>query len=162
MAHSYLLGCAIAGLNIKIVAQKNYWPDEFYIKEAKKFDIKVEITDNVGAVCRYGPKYLFRLIETEPEIVSPQQFNVVSSQPVLKWNPLQLSFLFMYRVEIYLFSGYQITIPAIRTYSDISSTISEFQISKSLESDFYLWTVYAVDQFGNWSRSKPATFQVGE
>ena len=49
MAHSYLLGCAIAGLNIKIVAPKDYGPDEFYVKEAKKFDIKVEITETVGA-----------------------------------------------------------------------------------------------------------------
>jgi len=122
----------------------------------------VEITDSVGAVCRYGPKYLVRMIEVEPEIVSPQQFNVVSSQPILKWNPLQLPFPFSYRVEVYRFSGFQISILPIRTYSDISSTISEFQISKSLDDDPYLWTVYAVDQFGNWSRSKPATFQVGE
>ena len=47
MAHSYLLGCGIAGLNIRIVAPKQYWPDEYYIKEAKKFGIKVEITDKI-------------------------------------------------------------------------------------------------------------------
>jgi ornithine carbamoyltransferase len=47
MAHSYLLGCGIAGLNIKIVAPKQYWPEEFYVKEAKKFRIKVEITDKI-------------------------------------------------------------------------------------------------------------------
>lgn len=45
MAHSYLLGCAIAGMNVKIVSPKKYWPDEFYIKEAKKFGVTVEITD---------------------------------------------------------------------------------------------------------------------
>jgi len=45
MAHSYLLGCAISKMNIKIVSPKNYWPDEFYIKEAKKHGVKVEITD---------------------------------------------------------------------------------------------------------------------
>jgi ornithine carbamoyltransferase len=47
MAHSYLLGCGIAGINIKIVAPKKYWPEEFYVKEAKKFKIKVEITDKI-------------------------------------------------------------------------------------------------------------------
>ncbi len=47
MAHSYLLGCAISKINIKIVAPKNYWPDEFYVKEAKKFNVKVEITDAI-------------------------------------------------------------------------------------------------------------------
>jgi ornithine carbamoyltransferase len=47
MAHSYLLGCAIAGINIKIVAPSAYWPDEYYVKEAEKFGIKVEITDEI-------------------------------------------------------------------------------------------------------------------
>lgn len=49
MAHSYLLGCAIAGMNIKIVAPKEYWPEDYYVKEAKKLGAKVEITDAVGA-----------------------------------------------------------------------------------------------------------------
>jgi len=49
MAHSYLIGCAIAGLNIKIVAPKKYWPEEYYVKEAKKFGIKVELTDKIDA-----------------------------------------------------------------------------------------------------------------
>jgi len=47
MAHSYLLGCAIVGMNVKIVAPKNYWPDEYYTQKAKNFDIKVEVTDIV-------------------------------------------------------------------------------------------------------------------
>jgi ornithine carbamoyltransferase len=47
MAHSYLLGCAIAGLNIKIVAPRKYWPEKYYVDEAKKFGNNVEITDIV-------------------------------------------------------------------------------------------------------------------
>jgi ornithine carbamoyltransferase len=45
MAHSYLLGCGIAGMNIRIVAPKQYWPEKYYVEEAKKFGIKVEVTD---------------------------------------------------------------------------------------------------------------------
>jgi ornithine carbamoyltransferase len=45
MSHSYLLGCGIAGINIKIVTPKKYWPEKYYIDEAKKFDVRVEITD---------------------------------------------------------------------------------------------------------------------
>jgi ornithine carbamoyltransferase len=45
MAHSYLLGCAISKMNIKIVSPKDYWPDEFYVNEAKKLGVKVETTD---------------------------------------------------------------------------------------------------------------------
>lgn len=49
MAHSYLLGCAMAGMNTKIVAPKEYWPEEYYVKEAKKLGGKVEVTDAAGA-----------------------------------------------------------------------------------------------------------------
>ena len=47
MSHSYLLGCGIAGMNVKIVSPKKYWPDKFYVDEAKKFGLKVEITDKL-------------------------------------------------------------------------------------------------------------------
>jgi len=47
MSHSYLLGCGIAGMNVKIVSPEKYWPDKFYVDEAKKFCVKVEITDEV-------------------------------------------------------------------------------------------------------------------
>jgi ornithine carbamoyltransferase len=47
MAHSYLLGCGIAGMNIRIVSPIKYWPDDYFIDEAKKFGINVDITDKV-------------------------------------------------------------------------------------------------------------------
>jgi ornithine carbamoyltransferase len=47
MAHSYLLGCGIAGMNIRIVAPKQYWPEKYYIEEAKKLEVTVEVTDKL-------------------------------------------------------------------------------------------------------------------
>jgi len=47
MAHSYLLGCAMVGMNVKIVAPKKYCPDKYFIKEAEKFNVKIEITNNI-------------------------------------------------------------------------------------------------------------------
>ena len=52
MAHSYLLGCGIAEMNVKIVSPKKYWPDEYYVKEAKKFGVKIEITDTVDGAAK--------------------------------------------------------------------------------------------------------------
>ncbi len=49
MSHSYLLGCGIAGMNIKIVTPKSYFPDEFYVKEAKKFGTNVEVSHTIDA-----------------------------------------------------------------------------------------------------------------
>ncbi|MEM1513677.1 MAG: ornithine carbamoyltransferase [Candidatus Thermoplasmatota archaeon] len=45
MAHSYLLAGAIAGMNVKIVSPKKYWPSEFYIKKAKELGGKFEIEE---------------------------------------------------------------------------------------------------------------------
>jgi ornithine carbamoyltransferase len=47
MSHSYLIGCAMVGMNVKIVSPKKYWPDKFFIDEAKKFNVKIEITDKI-------------------------------------------------------------------------------------------------------------------
>jgi len=47
MSHSYLLGCAISGMNCKIVTPKKYLPDNYYVNQAKKFNVKIEITDQV-------------------------------------------------------------------------------------------------------------------
>ncbi|MBN2066128.1 MAG: ornithine carbamoyltransferase [Candidatus Thermoplasmatota archaeon] len=47
MAHSYLLGCAVTGMNITIVAPKKYWPEAFFVNQAKKFGITIKITDLV-------------------------------------------------------------------------------------------------------------------
>jgi ornithine carbamoyltransferase len=52
MAHSYLLGCGIVGMNVRIVAPKKYWPEKFYVDEAKKFGVNVEVTDQVKGSTR--------------------------------------------------------------------------------------------------------------
>jgi ornithine carbamoyltransferase len=46
MAHSYLLGCPLVGMNIKIVSPQKYWPDPEYVDQARKMDtVRVEITE---------------------------------------------------------------------------------------------------------------------
>jgi len=47
MAHSYLLGCGIVGMNIRIVAPRQYWPEKYFLEEAKKLAVNVEVTDKL-------------------------------------------------------------------------------------------------------------------
>jgi ornithine carbamoyltransferase len=51
MAHSYLLGCANAGLNVRIVAPKEFWPSRTVVDDAKVLakanDVEVLLTDNL-------------------------------------------------------------------------------------------------------------------
>jgi len=49
MSHSYLLGCGIAGMNCTIVSPKKYWPDQYYVDEAKEFGITVKVTEDLTA-----------------------------------------------------------------------------------------------------------------
>ena len=52
MAHSYLLGCGIVGMNIRIVSPKTYFPDDEFVSKAKQFGITVEITDNIATATK--------------------------------------------------------------------------------------------------------------
>jgi ornithine carbamoyltransferase len=47
MSHSYLLGCAIAGMDVKIISPKAYWPDSYFVDKAKELGGTVEITDKL-------------------------------------------------------------------------------------------------------------------
>ncbi|MDZ7330661.1 MAG: carboxypeptidase-like regulatory domain-containing protein [candidate division KSB1 bacterium] len=121
----------------------------------------IEVTDKVGQKCLYGPKYLFRVIDEEPVVVSPKGSVTVGFQPTLKWGPVQLPFPFTFKVEIYAIREGQILYPAMYSFSKLSSETTELRLATVLQSSLYLWVVSIVDQWGNWSRSKPATFQVG-
>lgn len=54
LTHSYLLGCTTVGMNVTVISKKNYWPDEYYISQAKinseDKNLKVEISEDIGAV----------------------------------------------------------------------------------------------------------------
>jgi ornithine carbamoyltransferase len=52
MSHSYILGCAIAEMNCRIVTPKKYWPDEYFIREAERLGGKIEITDKADACAK--------------------------------------------------------------------------------------------------------------
>jgi ornithine carbamoyltransferase len=47
MAHSYLLGCPVVEMNIKIVSPQKYWPKPDYVKKARKLgEVRVEVMEN--------------------------------------------------------------------------------------------------------------------
>lgn len=52
MAHSYLLGCVMVGMNVTIVSPKKYQPRKDYIDRARRMasGIKVEITDDMNVL----------------------------------------------------------------------------------------------------------------
>jgi ornithine carbamoyltransferase len=51
MANSLLLGCTMAGMSIKIVSPREYWPSDFYVNKAKEMG-SVELTEMGKGVAR--------------------------------------------------------------------------------------------------------------
>lgn len=45
MAHSLLLGCALVGMKMKIVAPGAFWPDDYYVNKARELGMKVELSE---------------------------------------------------------------------------------------------------------------------
>ena len=83
--------------------------------------------------------------------------------PLLQWSPPDVTFNYTYSLTI------SRTISGIRSdvwsYTQLASINEEFQFpgdtsSKTLDSGEYVWTISVVDDFGNYSRSKEASFVV--
>ncbi len=51
MANSLMLGCTMAGMSIKIVSPRQYWPSDFYVSKAKKMG-NVEIAEMKDGVTK--------------------------------------------------------------------------------------------------------------
>jgi len=54
LTHSYMLGCTLVGMNVTVISQKNHWPKQYFINQAKKIasekNVKVTITEDLDAV----------------------------------------------------------------------------------------------------------------
>jgi ornithine carbamoyltransferase len=54
LTHSYLLGCALVGMNVTVISHKNYWPNSYYIDKAKQIALKknvsITITDDINSI----------------------------------------------------------------------------------------------------------------
>jgi ornithine carbamoyltransferase len=52
LAHSYLLGCSLTGMNVTVISPKKYWPNEYYITRSKDIAWKknhtVTITEDLA------------------------------------------------------------------------------------------------------------------
>ena len=54
LAHSYLLGCTLTGMNVTVISPKKYWPNEYYVTRSKdiawKKNHSVIVTEDLNAV----------------------------------------------------------------------------------------------------------------
>lgn len=130
------------------------------IHELIGYPIYMKIQDKVAPTQHVGPNFLVRVIDTEPTVVSPQGEILVGPQPTFNWNPINLPFPFSLTFEIFriIDQGFD---TKVLTIDNISSETTEYTVESTLTEGSYYWTITIFDEFGNWNRSRPATFDVG-
>ncbi len=122
-------------------------------------ELVLKVMDRAGMVTQSPPAFLARVIDLMPETQSPQGLvQVRTPRPRLVWKSAFLPFEFTYRVDLVrVDQGF--TTP-IWTASEISKTQTAITVPDSLTTGEYFWTIGLVDEFGNWSRSKEASFRI--
>lgn len=128
------------------------------IHEVPGQQIVLRATDRAGFENTSEPKVLARIIEEVPTFAAPILETVNDSHPTLSWEPVSLPFDFTYRVEVARVD-FNIT-NTVWIKRDIEPTATSIAVGDSLPPGDYFWTIGVEDGFGNWSRSREASFTV--
>jgi hypothetical protein len=122
----------------------------------KSFNVTVR--DRIGATTSGKPFSLSRIIQDAPIPLSPTALDTASASPQLFWVQPSLQFPYSYKIELFRLD---LGVPSLLwSVSNLSSSLSSFQYPNSLSTGTFFWTISVVDEFGNLSRSKEASFIV--
>ncbi len=125
-------------------------------------DFSLFVKEKNRGVNSVGVATVKRVIEQEVETLSPKdQDSIVTLQPLLRWKRFTPGFRFSYFIEIYTDE----TEPKLKwskekISSDSIDIIVEPPIVPTPTNDEYFWVIWCIDEFGNRSRSKPASFLI--
>lgn len=120
-------------------------------------DLSVQVADMFGYHHLVGVVTLKRLVMEEVEYVQPSSYAITTNRPRLQWKRTQPGFPFTYLVEIY---SDDIVPGLVWQKAGLAPDAIECTVDQSLPAGDYFWIIWCVDEFGNRSRSKPATFTV--
>ena len=98
-----------------------------------------------------------RVIRNEPLFQTPSGNEVTTSSPTLSWEPFNPGFQFSYMVQIYTA---EITPRLVWEKDNLSHEQTNYTVDIVLPPDEYFWVIWAIDEFGNRARLKPASFRV--
>lgn len=121
----------------------------------KEFDFFVE--DLSGRTFSVGSSNVKRIIRDEVKLLSPLNNEAVTQPVFLNWERFEPGYDFNYTIEVYT---NQSPAELVWNKTDISSKDISVLTDSSLTIGDYFWVVWAIDEFLNRSRSKPATFRI--
>ena len=121
----------------------------------QNFDIEAKENSRPSQIIISGT--LRRIIWNEVEFISPSNGETTSQTPILKWKKFNPGFEFSYKLEIYTIETFP---QLIWSKQKVVKDSTSYEVDTNLNIDEYFWVIWAVDEFGNRSRSKPASFKV--
>jgi hypothetical protein len=119
--------------------------------------ISISVTDLFGFSYEVGQVSLKRIIMDEVSYVQPSSYQITGNRPKLQWKKFQPGFAFTYILEVYTDE-----VVPVRVWEkkNLAGDLTEYDLDKDLPTGDYFWVIWCVDEFGNRSRSKPASFAV--
>jgi hypothetical protein len=119
----------------------------------KEFQITVIDADQKKFVI--GKSNIKRIIKEEIETTSPAgRDTVYTVNPFFEWRRFTPGFEFYYLLEIYTDEIHEELI----FQKEINSSEINYQSEVNISSGEYFWVIWAIDEFNNKTRSKPASF----
>ena len=123
-------------------------------------DFNIYVKDVSKAKAFVGKASVKRIINDEIEVTSPKNSDsITTGTPTLRWKRFLPGFTFNYMLEVYTDE----TEPKLQwkkeniSPDDISAVL-DVTLSKTPDNDRFYWVVWAIDEYKNRSRSKPAGF----
>lgn len=127
------------------------------IEELVGHDFNIRVKDIFGHKFFLGTGTIRRVIREEVLFQSPSGNEITSPSPTLIWQSFTPGFDFSYSLQIYTA---EITSQLVWEKEALDADLVNYIVDIVLPPNEYFWVVWAVDEFGNRARSKPASFKV--
>jgi hypothetical protein len=119
------------------------------------FDILVKDIYNKTLIVGTGD--IQRVIREEVVFISPSGNEVTPPQPILSWQKYLPGFNFYLQLQVYTS---EIIPQLVWEKNQVVADSVSYTVDQMLPVGEYFWVIWAVDDFGNRTRSKPASFKV--
>jgi hypothetical protein len=120
-------------------------------------DFIILVRDLQSRIHKVATSNLKRVINEEILTDSPKSNEVVTIPFFLRWKRFEPGFSFHYLIRIHT---NETPSEIVWELDNVSSESISYLIDTTITGTDFYWTIWAVDEFKNRTRSKPATFQI--
>jgi len=127
------------------------------VEELVGHDFNIRVKDIFANKFFIGIGIIERVIREEIFFQTPSGNEITSPSPTLIWQRFTPGFNFTYSLQIYTA---EIGSQLVWEKEALDADLVNYIVDIVLPANEYYWVVWAVDEFGNRTRSKPASFKV--